>query len=442
MSVPNNIGASLLGTLVLAGKSSQIIDAVSPGGSGDPYAGLNDVESSVLKELTLFGMPVQAWELFTLMEGNMKILVEVTPTVQSLDPTYSNDFWTEPGYLGTEQSALGDIIRAALVNSTATIAQVVRGADGAPVEILLDNLPNVTTTPGLEFTLYNGTAEIGPLSGNLTEEALILDSGNNATILGALSDGLQVRIDNAWNIALHAYHRYQIPPANEGYYGYDQYRDAAGNPIYRQRSVLVAPIMAALTSGGGTDTGLINGKIIVVSNLVDYDTMPWHADWYKSQVQKALGSAFDDNYRLWFNEHADHYAQPNDGSTTAIVFNYTGIVEQALLDVSAWVEQGKVPASTTTYQVVDSQVQIPTNGSTRGGIQPSVFLTSAVPGSNVTVGSNATTGLNVTVGQEVQFEAYIEVPSGTGQIVDIEWDFLGTGEWTNGPFDYPNESVQ
>ena len=36
--------------------------------------------------------------------------------VRRIDPTYVDDFWTKPGYLGTEQSPLGDVVRAALAD--------------------------------------------------------------------------------------------------------------------------------------------------------------------------------------------------------------------------------------------------------------------------------------------------------------------------------------
>ena len=127
-----------------------------------------------------------------------------------------DDFWTKPGYLGTEQSPLGDVVRAAL-------------------------------------------AEVGDTP------------------------------DNRWDIALRTYYRHQVPPASDGYYGFDQFRNPDGTPRYPQRQPLVGPLVFGSVSGGAAYNGQINGKMIVVDNLYDVDALPWHADWYAKRVRAALG---------------------------------------------------------------------------------------------------------------------------------------------------------
>ena len=44
---------------VLKDKFSQIFDALEPGGSGDIYAGLNDIKKAVFEEVTKMGFPTE-----------------------------------------------------------------------------------------------------------------------------------------------------------------------------------------------------------------------------------------------------------------------------------------------------------------------------------------------------------------------------------------------
>ena len=114
-SIPNNFFVRAFARFVLAGKAAQIADAVAPGGSGDPFAGLDDLERSVLLEVTRMGVPLRAWEDYRYVLGldAPDGLLGFGGTVRAIDPMYVNDFWTKPGYVGTEQSALGDLFRAA-----------------------------------------------------------------------------------------------------------------------------------------------------------------------------------------------------------------------------------------------------------------------------------------------------------------------------------------
>jgi hypothetical protein len=98
--------------------------------------------------------------------------------------------------------------------------------------------------------------------------------------------------------------------------------------------------------------------------------------------------------------------------------SYTGVLQQALRDVSAWVEQGLVPPPSTTYEVVDGQVRVPPNAVGRRGIQPVVRLE-----------ANGRNRAEVGVGETVHFTGVIEVPPATGTVVHAEWDFEGDGDF-------------
>lgn len=103
-------------------------------------------------------------------------------------------------------------------------------------------------------------------------------------------------------------------------------------------------------------------------------------------------------------------------STRAV--SYAGVLQQALRDVSAWVEHGIAPPSSTEYEVVDGQVLVSPTSPDRGGIQ-------AV----ATVRANGSSRAEVGVGEAVAFSATIEVPPGTGTIVAADWDFEGAGDF-------------
>lgn len=114
-SIPNNFFVRAFARFVLEDDAPGIADAVAPGGSGDPYAGLEPVERDVLREVTGMGVPLRAWEDWRYVLGldDPEGLLGFAGAVQAMDPTYAADFWTRPGYLGTEQSPLGDLFRAA-----------------------------------------------------------------------------------------------------------------------------------------------------------------------------------------------------------------------------------------------------------------------------------------------------------------------------------------
>ncbi|MET8208882.1 PKD domain-containing protein [Streptomyces sp. NPDC005373] len=415
-SIPNNFFARAFARVVLQDKAAQIADAVSPGGSGDPYAGLNKAQSTALREVTRLGVPLRGWENYRYLLGvdDPQGLMGFAELVRSADPTYADDFWSKPGYLGTEKSPLGDVIRAARVDHLSTITQ----ADAKSAT--LDSAAPTSRTP-LDFTLYaaDGTTRIGTLKGTLKDKAFTIGDGNSAEVLAGLKAGAKVRSDNSWSLALTSYHRHQVP-TRPGYYAWDQFRDADGKPIYPQRAAEVGPGVSAGVSGGGTHTGKITGKMLMVGNLLDVDAYPWDADWYAKQV----GS--DTTFRVWYNGNADHI-----GPHAPNLVNSMGVLQQALRDVSAWAEHGVQPPQSTRYRVKDSQVSVPAKADERHGVQPVIDLTADGRGS-----------IDVPAGKPVTFKARVQTPSGTGKVVSTDWDFKGDGTFTTRPCGTPNSTVE
>ncbi|KAH7119213.1 hypothetical protein EDB81DRAFT_766824 [Dactylonectria macrodidyma] len=430
VSYLGNPSTRALAGLVLKGKAAQIADAVRPGGH-DPRHHLTTLERDIFTEATKMGIPIGVWEIFASV-GNSSVLAQFSGGINGVDPTYVQDFWSAPGYLGTEQSELGDLIRVQVVNQTSRIDQVEKIGDQT-IHLTLDKAP--TAQPGLQFTLFSAkNSSAGALTGSLNDKILTVQASGNDGVFSSLDKGLNVQIDNLAFIAMHPYYRYQIPK-RAGFYGFDQFKDAEGQPIYPQRSV-DGSLSAAQATSQSLFTGNIQCKVIAVNNMADYDAFPWHADWYRSQVEQELGARAHDNYRLWYNEHAEHTftagfggALPS-GSYAARIVDGSPMIHQALRDLSAWVERGVEPPQNTNYTVVDSQVVVAKDASQRYGVQPIVVLQ-----------VNGSDRHKVAVGSPVLFEAFAEVPTDTGKIISMEWDFLGVGDFTAAPLTSAEESV-
>jgi hypothetical protein len=395
-----------LRVLRAGGKFAAVMDAIDPGGSGDPYAGLTEEEAGALREASLMGYPPRGWwDHATLSSGHF---MQVAPIMPLLDASYVEDFWSKPGYLGGDAAAS---VRAARFQFDTTVA---RAIDGYPKTIELEQAPPQDAGDS-HLVILSGAAAgksvpIACADGATLSFAVSADQG----VINSLAPGDRVRVDNSWALALQTYHRHQVPPEAD-LYGWNQFRDAAGRPIHPQRGVLIGPIGAANTAGC-VPCGKIRGKVLVVEALMDIDALPWQADWYRSRVKAQLGPAFADSFAIWFIDHAQH-DNPQTPAGHARTVSYAGALQQALRDLAAWVEKGERPAD-TRYFVVDTQVQVPAAAAERGGVQPVVELK-----------ANGAARAEVAVGEPVSFTGTIETPPGAGAVVAAQWDFEGVGDY-------------
>jgi hypothetical protein len=170
-------------------------------------------------------------------------------------------------------------------------------------------------------------------------------------------------------------------------------------------------------------SGDFDGKMIVLAALMDEAAYPWQSDWYRSRVKSAQGSRFDDRYRLYFIDNAMHTTpniSPRESRpvTATRVISYQGALQQALRDLSAWVEKGTPPPASTSYEVVDGQVHVARTAAQRRGLQPVV---SAL--------ANGGQRAEVKVGEAVEFTGSVDAAPGAGVIVKAEWDFEGVGDY-------------
>ncbi|KAL6922454.1 hypothetical protein FSST1_006480 [Fusarium sambucinum] len=427
MSIPYNWGIRAFGGFILKNHSDKLIDAIQPGGSGHPNVVLNELERAIFKETEQLGIPPRGWEDWDSIVRNrtqqLQTLKDIAiPMVQSMDPTYADDFWTQDGYAGRDQSELGERFRAALFQFNSSIEKTTKGKDELTSDFVLANLPDsAADVDGLGFSVIVGNAS-QHFSGKLDvgKRTVYILGGASNTTLEALVQGANITIDNRWYLAMHTFHRHQLPPQESGFYGHNYLRNEEGQPLFPQRQTLVGPLISQSSAGGATHTGNITMKLIVMNNLLDFDAFSWHADWYKTQVEKAKGG-LKDHYRLYYSDNADHimgYGNIKSPYTNRVV-DFTGLYQQHLRDLSAWVENDVNPPKPTNYTVVNGQIEIPSNVSERLGIQPVVELL-----------VDGTKRAQVAQGEDKVFTVKAQVPDGIGKIVTVEWDPLGLGEFT------------
>ncbi|MDR2253718.1 MAG: hypothetical protein LBD97_07685, partial [Bifidobacteriaceae bacterium] len=415
-AVPNMFSVRMLAQRVLRDKLDGIVDALEPGGSGEPETGLTGEELAVWREVTAMGFPTRAW--FNHRQMGTQSFGMLLPVVRALDPAYFADYWTVPGYEGADPTSSASRAR---VRFRTVVAQVRSRADDGRndnystgrVEDAFSGrqIPMSVSSLKLAEPLEHGidNAELKVLTGSAagTVASLASVAGDIAKVdfpelspeLVKLRPGDEVVIDNSDFLAVQTYHRHQVPPDAPVW---DYFKSADGVPRYQQRPELLGPKIAASASGT-VQSGRFAGKMIVVASLLDREAFPWQADWYANLVRRHLGDAVDDRFRIWYTDNALHgELDPNFDPTHTV--RYLGCLHQALRDLAAWVEDGTAPPRSTTYAVSGGQVSVPATAAQRGGIQPVVTCEpeGGAPGHSRTVGA----------GEPVRLRAVAVAPPG------------------------------
>src|SRR5262249_8242581 len=163
-AIPNmfTVRIHALRVLRMRDKFPGIMDAVDPGGSGNPYAGLNEEERAALEEATRLGFPPRGWWNYpTLNGGPLGLVAGYGP---ALDPTYVEDFWTKSGYLGADPKSS---VRAARIQQQATVVNVITAGQARRFE--LSSVPTGDVT-GADLMIASGAAagkqlSLGAVSG-------------------------------------------------------------------------------------------------------------------------------------------------------------------------------------------------------------------------------------------------------------------------------------
>lgn len=444
MAVPN-VFASRMHAVRLLGEEGleRVTAAMEPGGSGDIYEGLDDLQKAALKEASMMGFPDRAWFCHPFMgDGALMVLV---PTVYAMFPNYFTDFWTKEGYEGVDPN--GDAARDRMQHVT-TVADILyeekkpaaegeefTSVDNSWVNTMLggEPLPKIVMKDLVPEGAYQFHCRLRVLSGECKGAEINIDTIDGAVLtlhpenngaenknpFKALKAGDQIMVDNSDAIAMQFFHRHQIPDAS--YKVYDQFRDEEGKPIPAQLPMLVSPFIA--TSGAGIlIDGNIHGKVIGLCSVLDESACPWHGDWYKGAVARH-GKA--DDFRLYYHDNSIH-----DDRTTLEdqqhQVDYLGTLHQALLDVAAWAEKGIEPLPTMNYKFEEGQITLPVHAADRGGMQP-------VPFACVKGARDASFGkvAEAAVGEPVRFEAVIEMPPHAGSVTGAAWDYECANDWSH-----------
>ena len=439
VSLPNTITMHVQGERVMRHAFPKILDALDAGGSGDMYAGLTKDEADMLRELTNMGFPPMAWypeAKGQFDEGSLPVLA---PGVKMADPGYFKDFWTVPGYLGAdpESHASKDRLQFKAVVRRVHLPGAEEGADAAEIEgrngvddawkkmltggkdawIEVDRLPegedlylkgvNIIFRTGEAAgrqLVFGGMERDRELGGGFITLGMSFGADNPADILAKVKPGDELVLDNSDYIAIQSYYRHQVPDDLD-FHAWDQFRNPDGTPALPQR----ASVMGYTFTGTGTvQDGEIQGKVIVVQALMDESTCPWCGDWYRSKVREAKGN--EDNFRLYYMQRCMHGDLESLGNN--MVVNYKAALLQAVLDMAAWLQEGKKPLDTTVYSRSGGQIIEEPDPAKRFGMQAGVRLT-----------ANGEKCAHVKAGEEFVLRAEMTVPQGAGEITSVRYDF-------------------
>jgi hypothetical protein len=420
-------------------KSLRLIDAMQPGGSGDPFVGLSSHEREELASLYKQGFPIgDEFMMFTPM-GQIWLWTSIADLLVEQDPDYFTNFWTMPGYIGHDspEVVLPDVIDVIttvqrvitardLLSDPAfagdeyllmrTMAGIMSGDEAtidAPYALEITGLPDGYRL-GAGLRMVSGNAKGRQLYCIGTAGNLFAGDGHGEANLerfnGVLA-GDEVHVDNRKFLAFCYFHRHHIMSESQ----FDGLR-MAGRPIYPQHPVpLMSPLM------GVSYTGHFEGKLLWIHHTHDSSLWPSQGIIYEGATKQAQGAeGAAQRFRLQWTENAEHIgpaflpSSPLRASNTWLV-DYTPIIEQGLVDLARWVEEGVAPAATNyTYQ--DGQVHLPARAADRGGVQPVITVT-----------ADGATRADVSIGATVTLRVDAESPAAGGTIVSVVWDFDGKG---------------
>jgi hypothetical protein len=403
-------------------KLAQIIDAVEPGGSGNPYAGLDIRERESLATLFAFGYPREAIWLVHMM---------AISGGRAVPDRYVDAFWNAAAYEGAE-GLLDDV----LVDETVRIRRLVSvkellddpGEDELNLRAGLAMLPPDTVVgvqlDGIDLgRLFTGehiraTAGSSQLVTRGVVGNSVLCAGDDKDFEG-LNPGDEVRIDNRAVWARCFFYRHHVDTT------YPEFAQpmSAGKPIYAQQP-WVDRVMDPSYMNEPVHRGRFAGKMILQQHAVDGSLCaPNSATYYHKLVQGNFGDDLDAHFRLWFTENAHHVpasmvADAGGRSSSTRLINYMGCIEQGLAHVIDWVELGIEPPASTPYREIDGGVVLPSTASERHGIQPVVRAT-----------INGRPRADIAPGEEVTIDVWAEMPSGAGRIVGAACDVDGSGSY-------------
>lgn len=425
---------------LLGDRLASVVDAMSPGGSGDPFTGLTTHEREELASLYRQGFPRGDEFMINEPMGQIWLWSSIADDLNEQDRAYFENFWTKPGYIGHDHPELvtNDIIDVTLpVKRVITAAELLGDEFAGPEYMTMRTLvgvmagssgtldqPYAVEVEGLDKG-YRLGAGVKIASGDVAGRQMYCNSfaGNvmfcdghgeaNLQRFTGVKAGDLVNVDNRRFLAFCYFARHH--PMDD--MQFDSFR-VDGSAIYPLHE---APLMSPLM--GQAYSGQYEGKLIWLHHTHDSSLWPPQGIIYEQAVLGARGpKGAAEHFRLRWTQNAEHGpammvpSKPGRASNTWLI-NFRGILEQSLRDLVAWVEDGVAPAG-TSYEYLDGKVTLPPTAAARGGIQPVVHAR-----------ANGGVRAEVAAGETVSFSADAAVPPGAGRIVAVDWDFDGSGTY-------------
>jgi hypothetical protein len=427
---------------LLGERIYDVVDAMLPGGSGNPFAGLDTHEAEELANLYRLGYPRGDEFMIAQPMGQIWLWTSMAAKLTNDDP-YFADFWTRPGFVGHDQpdAVEKDLIDAHLkVKRPLTATELLNDPEFAGEEYsrmrmlagLFAGMHNMWDTPmALQFDDlpdgYRLGAGVEVLSGAAAGRQLYCMSSVGNVVLcdgegeasnlrfAGVEAGDEVHVDNHAFLAFCYFYRHHVMPHAEY-----QFLTLDGVPIYEQFELpAMSPFM------GTCHTGRYEGKVMWVHHTHDASLWPPQGTGFKDNVIRERGEeGARECFRLRWTENAEHIppgmaASPPGRANNTWLIDYQPVIEQCLVDLAAWVEQGIEPVE-TKYTLRDGNIILPDTAAERQGIQPVATVT-----------ANGSSRADVAVGEPVTVEVHAAVPDGAGTIIAVTWDFDGSGAFAH-----------
>lgn len=439
---------------LLGDRIAAVIDAMAPGGSGNPFEGLSVHERDELENLYRLGFPRGDEHMIAEPMGQMWLFTSLADDLYDQDPSYFENFWTTPGYVGHDlpSAVEGDLFKGELeVTRTVTlddlltdptyatpeyaglqmIGTIMGGAlpPGTPLLIEVDGIEGYTLGAGVKV-LTGAAAGRQLYVMKHVGNTLMCDGRGEANLkrFDGVAVGDKVLVDNSRFLAFCYFARHHVMDD-----GSMDHLKLDGAPVHPQHPVpLMAPMM------GNSYSGQFEGKLMWVHHTHDASLWPSQGVIYEQAVLAAQGpEQTARKFRLRWSQNAEHVppmmiGKAGNRAANTWLIDYTPLIEQGLADLIAWVEDGVEPLG-TTYSYEDGKVTLPDTAEERGGVQPVVMVT-----------ANGSVRAEVRVREPVTLSVVAEVPKGAGGIVDVQWDFDGEGTYpfTHDGVDGSSERVE
>src|SRR6202020_2986148 len=130
----------------------RIIDAMQPGGSGNPFEGLDTHSREELASLYRQGFPRGDEFMIATPMGQIWLWSSIADLLVEQDPAYFEDFWTKPGYIGHD---LPSAVQDDVIDVVTTVSRVITVQDllsdpsfGAPEYMLMKTIAGIMAGQG------------------------------------------------------------------------------------------------------------------------------------------------------------------------------------------------------------------------------------------------------------------------------------------------------